>query len=100
MAQKTLVFSSKTADIYAEISVVFGIQLSTFSALFTYWNLAALVFTVEATILEMLANHCMCEVDAINKTAILMKKSIVELFEYMFVVFVHSNVVMPNKVVH
>jgi len=39
-------FSSKTADIYAEISVVFGIKLSTFSALFTYWNLAALVFTV------------------------------------------------------
>jgi len=36
MAQKTLVFSSKTADIYAEISVVFGIKLSTFSALFTY----------------------------------------------------------------
>jgi len=36
MAWKTLVLSSKTADISAEISVVFGIKLSTFSALFTY----------------------------------------------------------------
>jgi len=54
----------------------------------------------EPTILQMLANQCTREVNIKNNTAILMKESIVEPFEYVLIVLIHGDVVWPNKAVH
>lgn len=54
----------------------------------------------EPTVLEMLADNGLCEVDAANNTAILMNNGIAEPFEDVFVVFIRGDVVWPNKVVH
>jgi len=48
----------------------------------------------------MLANHCICEADTTNNTAIVAKNSIAEPFEDMLIVFIHSDVIQSNKVVH
>ena len=54
----------------------------------------------KSTVLEMLVNHCTCEADAMNKTAIIAKKGIAEVFEYVLVVFVRGDVIRANEVVH